>query len=354
MKTLIKVVSLLFFLTLLLFLIKNFLLSSSNVSDNDLYIYNWGEYIDEDLIEEFEVEYGYNVIYDVYDSNEAMLTKVKTNSSPYDLVFPSEYMVQKMKKEKLLVELDHSQIPNLKNISPDYLNPTFDLGNQYTIPYFWGTVGIIYNPTLTNLEFNDWNDLWDESLKDNILLVDGSREMIGVGLNSLNYSLNSTDENELKKAQEHLFDLEPNIKGIIGDEMLQTMPQKEAAAAITWSGSAADMISVNEDLIFKIPGPKTNIWIDCIVIPKTSKNTKGAYEFINFMLRPDISARNAEYVGYATPNDEGKKLLDHSITSNENFYPSKNQLKNLEYYKDLNEYYTQLYSDMFLEFKMNR
>ncbi len=352
MKTIIKYLIIIFIILLSLVAIEYKVNFETKGSGEDLYIYNWGEYIDPDLIDQFEDEYNYNVIYETFDSNEAMLTKVKSNSSPYDIVFPSEYMVQKMIEEDLLLEIDHSKLSNYSNIDDSFLDNPFDPGNKYSIPYFWGTVGIVYDKTKTNLTFDSWDDLWDESLKNEVILTDGAREILGLSLNSQGFSLNTTNDLELTLAQEKLFELQDNVRAIIGDEMLQLMPQGEATAAVTWSGSAAIMIDENENLTYSIPSEGSNIFLDNIVIPKTSENTQGAYDFINFMLDAEIAAQNTDWVGYSTPNSAAMELIDYEITSDERFYPSDEVIDNLEYYQYLGDLYTQKYNDLFLEFKM--
>ncbi len=319
-----------------------------------LTIFNWGEYIDPDLLKQFEKETGIHVIYETFDSNEAMMTKIQQGGTAYDIAVPSEYMIEKMKEENLLIPLDKMNIPNLKNIDPYFLDLPFDDDNKYSIPYFWGTVGIVYNPKLVgNLDFSSWEDLWDPSLKRKVFLVDGAREVIGMGLNSLGYSLNSLNNEELRKATDKLITLAPNVKAIIGDEITPLMVNNEAAVALTWSGQAADMLSENEDLDFAVPKEGSNLWFDNMVIPKTSKNIDGAHAFINFMLKAESGAKNADYVGYSTPNIAAMKLMDKEVVSDQRFYPSEEQRKTLEVYKNLGPDYLGKYNELFLEFKMS-
>lgn len=329
-----------------------FIYTYDPVGGKPLYIYNWGEYIDPDLIDKFEEESGYDVVYETFDSNEAMLTKVQAGSSPYDVVFPSDYMVQKMREDNLLIPLDYNQLDQFKNLDTRFLNQPFDPNNIYSIPYFWGTVGVVYNTTMTDLNFDSWLDLWDPSLKNDVLMVDSAREALGASLDSLGYSINTTSDRELNLAQQNLFDLRSNVKAIIGDEMLQLMPQGEAAAAVTWSGSASSMIDENDDLDYAIPKEGSNIFLDTMVVPKTSKNTKGAYEFINFMLEPENAAQNAEWVGYSTPNKAALDYMDPEVVNDERFYPPKEVTDTCEYYTYLGKDETQVYNDLFLEFKM--
>jgi len=321
---------------------------------NTLTIFNWGEYIDPDLLKQFEKETGIHVIYETFDSNEAMMTKIQQGGTAYDIAVPSEYMIEKMKEENLLIPLDKSKIPNLKNIDPYFLDLPFDDDNKYSVPYFWGTVGIVYNPNLVgDLDFSSWDDLWDPSLKRKVFLVDGAREVIGMGLNSLGYSLNSLDNHELRKATDKLITLAPNVKAIIGDEITPLMINNEATVALTWSGQAADMMSENEELDFAVPEEGSNLWFDNMVVPKTSKNIEGAHKFINFMLKAESGAQNADYVGYSTPNIAAMKLMDKEVVSDERYYPSEEQRETLEVYKNLGPDYLGKYNELFLEFKMS-
>lgn len=318
-------------------------------------VYNWGEYLDPELLKRFTEETGIQVIYETYDSNEAMLTKVKQGGSAYDIAVPSEYMVEMMLEENLLLPIDPAKIPNLANIDPYYLDLAFDPGNRYSIPYFWGTVGIVYNPNLIaeHLTFDSWQDLWDPSLKQQVFLVDGSREVIGMGLNSLGESLNAKDDALLQRATDRLIELAPNIKAIIGDEITPLMVNNEAAVALTFSGQAADMMWENEELEFNVPKEGSNLWFDNFVIPKSSKNVDGAHAFINFMLDAEVSAQNTDYVGYATPNAAAMELLDEEVVADERFYPPEALRVNLEVYENLGLEWLGKYSEHYLKFKMS-
>lgn len=318
-------------------------------------IYNWGDYIDPELIDKFEEETGYKVNYETFDSNEAMFTKIQQGGTAYDITIPSEYMIQKMMKENLLVKLDHSKIKGLENIHDDFLDLSFDPGNQYSIPYFWGTLGIVYNDKfIKDGAIASWNDLWKKDFRDSLMVIDGAREVMGIGLQSLGYSLNSKDRGQLQAAFTHLKDLTPNIKAIVADEIKMYMANEESPLAITFSGEAADMMYENEHLHYVIPEEGSNLWFDNIVIPKTAKNIDGAYAFINFMLEPENAAQNAEYIGYSTPNEAAKKLLPAEISGDTQFYPTDEMLTHMEVYEDLGPEYLGIYNDLFLELKMYR
>ncbi|WP_336636769.1 spermidine/putrescine ABC transporter substrate-binding protein [Lysinibacillus fusiformis] len=355
MKSLIQATIAILVVSALLFYAADALSAGGGKSGKDtLTIFNWGEYIDPDLLKEFEKETGIHVIYETFDSNEAMMTKIQQGGTAYDIAVPSEYMIEKMKEDNLLIPLDKAKIPNFKNIDPYFLDLPFDDNNQFSVPYFWGTVGIVYNPKLVgNLDFSSWDDLWDSSLKRKVFLVDGAREVIGMGLNSLGHSLNSLDNAELREATDKLITLAPNVKAIIGDEITPLMINNEATVALTWSGQAADMMSENEELDFAVPEEGSNLWFDNMVIPKTSKNIDGAHAFINFMLSAESGAQNADYVGYSTPNIAAMDLMDPEVVADERYYPSEEQRDTLEVYKNLGPDYLGKYNELFLEFKMS-
>ncbi|MCI0130348.1 MULTISPECIES: PotD/PotF family extracellular solute-binding protein [Enterococcaceae] len=320
-----------------------------------LTIYNWGDYIDPSLIKRFEKEYNYKVIYETFDSNESMMTKIKQGGTAYDLTIPSEYMIQKMVKQDMLIPLDHSKIKGLENIDSRFLNIPFDPKNKFSIPYFWGTLGIIYNDEFVKEgQIKHWDDLWNPSLKNNVMLIDGAREVMGLALNSDGHSLNSKNDKQLDNASKKLDGLSSNVKAIVADEIKMYMINGESAAAVTFSGEAASMLEENEHLHYVIPEEGSNLWFDNFVIPKTAKNIDGAYDFINFMLKPDVAAQNAEYIGYSTPNKKALKILPKEITSDPQFYPSDKIIEHLEVYEDLGQTYLERYNDLFLKFKMYR
>lgn len=354
MKQLVRMFVLVFVVSLLLLSWTNYLNTSEGYSgENTLTIYNWGDYIDPDLIDKFEQETGLKVIYQTFDSNEAMMTKISQGGTTFDLAIPSEYAIEKMKEENLLIPIDHSKLPNLTYIDPRFMDLDFDRNNEYSIPYFWGTVGIIYNSSmLQGKEITSWNDLWDESLRNQILLVDGAREIMGMGLNSLNYSLNDKNKEHLQEAKKKLQSLTPNIKAIVGDEIKMLIANEEAAIGIVWSGDAAEMMDENENLDYVVPKEGSNLWFDNMVIPKTAQNIEGAHLFMNFMLDPENSAQNAEYVGYSTPNAKAFDLLPEEISGDKRFYPDPQLTDKLEVYENLGKRMLAYYNELFLEFKM--
>ncbi|CAH2716933.1 Spermidine/putrescine-binding periplasmic protein [Neobacillus rhizosphaerae] len=339
----------------LLYAISSLNSSQGYTGSNTLTVFNWGDYIDPDIIKRFEKETGIKVIYETFDSNESMMTKIEQGGTNYDIAIPSEYMIDKMRHEHLLIPLDHSKLPNLKYIDNRFMDLPFDPQNKYSIPYFWGTVGIVYNPKMLHgKKITSWNDLWASNLKNKILLTDGAREVIGMGLNSLGYSLNDTNKQHLIEAKEKLDTLTPNIKAIVGDEIKMLLANREASVGLVWSGDASEIMSQNEDLDYVVPKEGSNLWFDNMVIPKTAKNIEAAHKFINFMLDPKVAAKNTEYVGYSTPNKGALKYMPKEVVNDERFYPSPELTEKLEVYKNLGKKNLAYYNELFLQFKMHR
>ncbi|MFT8883658.1 MAG: ABC transporter substrate-binding protein [Liquorilactobacillus hordei] len=328
--------------------------SSSGKSDKVVNIFNWGDYIDPKLITKFEKQTGYKVSYETFDSNEAMYTKIKQGGTAYDIAIPSDYTIKKMINNHLLLPINHSKLKGLSNIDSKFLNLSFDPGNKYSLPYFWGTLGIIYNKKYVNAnEVKKWNDLWNPKFKNSIMLIDGAREVMGLTLNSQGKSVNDTDPKDLQAAYEKLKKLSPNVKAILADEIKVYMAQDEAPIAVSYSGEAMEMMDNNKNLRYTIPEEGSNIWFDNMVIPKTAKNVKGAYAFLNFMLEPKNAAQNAEYVAYATPNKAAKKLLPKSMQTDKVMYPTSKIISHLEVYNALSQKNLSKYNDLFLQFKMH-
>ncbi len=338
----------------LLYFISELNSSEGYTGGNTLTIYNWGDYIDPELIEKFEKESGLKVIYQTFDSNEAMMTKIEQGGTTFDIAVPSEYAIAKMKEEELLLPIDHTKLSNIQYINPRFMDLSFDPNNKYSIPYFWGTVGIVFNSEmLDGKKLTSWADLWDKDLRNQILLVDGAREVMGMGLNSLHYSLNDTDKNHLIEAKEKLDTLTPNVKAIVGDEIKMLIANEEAAVGVVWSGDAAEIMWENEKLDYVVPKEGSNLWFDNMVIPKTAKNIDGAHQFMNFMLEPKNAAQNAEYVGYSTPNEKAMEYLPEEISGDKRFYPDPELTDKLEVYENLGKKMLAYYNELFLEFKMH-
>ena len=331
-----------FFLCLVLSLCATYSVALAAVDDGDVFtaeqieyykslglqgttvnVYNWGEYIDEDLIDEFEDEYGIEVIYDTFDTNEAMYPRVEADPSLYDVICPSDYMIEKMIQNDVLQEIDWDQITNKENIGEVYLKSCegFDPGNKYCVPYTFGTVGILYNKELVDEDavIDSWDVLWDETYKNDIIMQDSVRDAFMISLKRLGYSCNTTDEDELNEAMEELKIQSKLNKAYTIDEVRDKMINGAAAIGVIYSGEYLYCQEENEDLEYVIPKEGTNIWYDGWVIPKYAKNPVAASYFINFMCRPDIALRNMDFCGYvssiATP-----EILEEKVDTTLDYY----------------------------------
>ena len=360
MKKLVSLIVAILAMVAILFGVKNMLQAKESTEEvetsseqQQLFLFNWGNYIDPELIKEFEAETGIQVVYETFDSNDAMEAKLKQGGTRYDIVFPSESSITKLVNQNLLQKLDHSKIKGLENISPFLLNSPVDKGNQYTVPYFWGTVGIMVNTKYIDPEsIQTWNDLWKEDFKNKVLVLDGNREALGMALQSLGYSLNSKNENELHAAEVKLKELKPNVRAVLNEEIKTMMKLEEAPIGMGYSGDAAAVAEENPNVQYILPKDGSAVWTDNFAIAHTAVNIDGAYAFINFMLRPENAARNAEYVGYSTPNEKAKELMDPEVTSDETYYPSEEIINSLEHYEYLGKEWIQKYNEAFLDFKM--
>lgn len=326
------------------FLIMAFVLSvfltgcSTGGSEEVINVYNWGDYIDESLLDKFEEETGIRVVYDTFSSNEDMYIKVKQGIDAYDIIVPSDYMIERMIEEGMLSEIDLSLIPNFEKVNENLKNPEFDPENKYSVPYFWGTGGIIYNSKEITDDINSWSDLFDEKYSGEILMYNSSRDSIAVALKSLGYSMNSTDLNELEEAKDLLIAQKPHVLAYQADEGRDTIVSGDANIGFMYSGDALMMIEQNLDLKYVLPEEGPNIWFDAMVIPSSSENSEGAHKFINFMLEPENAAINAEYsVGFSSPVDEAIELLPDEIKNSEVAYPDNSLLENGEVYKNSTE-----------------
>lgn len=297
-------------------------------------VYNWGDYIDKSVLADFEKEFGIKVNYDTFETNEDLYVKLKQGSSSYDVVIPSDYMIERMIREDMLAEIDRENIPNLKNIDEKFMNLDYDPANDYSVPYMWGTVGIIYNKTMVNEVVDSWNILWNEKYTDEVMMLNSQRDTIAVSLKRLGYSMNTRNEDELEEAKVELIKQKPIVRAYLGDEVKDAIVGEEAAMAVVWSGDAVAMIRNNPDLEYAIPKEGTNLWFDSMVIPKSTTNKDGAEKFIDFMSRPDIAARNTDYIGYSTPIPEAVQFLPDDIKNSKVAYPSDEEIENTEIFKD--------------------
>lgn len=323
----------------LILLLAVVILSSCQRNDRVvLNVYNWGDYLDESVIRDFEKKYNIKVNYDTFSTNEDMYVKLKAGGTDYDVVFPSDYIIERMINEDMLHKLDFDNIPNYKYIEDHFKNLEYDPQNEYSVPYFWGTVGIIYNKTMVDEPVDSWRILWDPKYEKEILMMDSQRDSIGVALKMLGYDLNTRDLDELEEAKQALIEQKPLVLAYVGDDVKDKMIAGEAALAVIYSGEAFYMKQENPDLEYVIPQEGSNFWVDAMVIPKTSKHKKEAELFINFMCDPEVAYKNAIYVGYSSPHSEVKKMLDPDFLNDPAAYPDMEELVNLEFFKDLGDY----------------
>ena len=310
-----------------------------NISIN---VYNWGEYISDGAEEgtinvnkEFEELTGIKVNYSTYASNEELYAKLKSGGASYDIIIPSDYMIGRMIKEDMLEPLNFENIPNFQHINEQFVNPAYDPDNAYSVPYTWGTVGIIYNTTMVDGDVDSWDILWDARYMGDILMFANSRDAFAIAQKRLGYSFNSGNADELEKAAESLKEQKPLVQAYVMDEIFDKMQAGEAALAPYYAGDAITMIADNPDLAFAFPKEGTNRFVDAICIPKGSQQKEAAEMYINFLCEPEVGLANCEYIGYSTPNDGAMELLDDEVKNNPIAYPSDEILENTETFLSL-------------------
>ena len=326
--------------------------SNSNDS-NKLYVFNWGEYIEPEVLEIFEEETGIEVIYDEFETNESMYSKVSAGAALYDLVCPSDYMISKMIAEYLLHPINWDNIPNREHIGEEYWEQTagFDPELQYSVPYCWGTVGILYNTTLVEEPIDEWADLWDPKYTDEVLMQDSVRDAFMVAQKKLGYSSNTTDEAQLEEAKQALTDQKSIVQAYVIDQVRDKMIGGEAAIGVIYSGEAIFTKSENPDLEYVIPKEGTNLWLDCWVIPKNAKHVENAEKFLNFLCRPDIALMNFDYITYSTPNTTARDMIeDEEIRNSEIAFPDLSKY-DLEVYNYLGEDVERIYNNLWKQVK---
>ena len=319
-----------------------------------LVVYNWGEYIDPEVLTMFEEKTGIDIVYEEFETNEILYPKISSGAIAYDVICPSDYMIQRMIENDLLSEINFDNIPNLKNIGKQYLEQSrqFDPENKYSVPYCWGTVGILYNKMMVDEPVDSWSILWDPKYKDNILMQDSVRDAFGVTLKYLGYSLNSTDLDELTEAKNLLIEQKPLVQAYVIDQVRDKMIGNEAALGVIYSGEAIYTQKENPNLEYVIPKEGSNIWIDSWVIPKNAEHKENAEKFINFLCRPDIALMNFEYITYSTPNEAARELIeDESIRNSEIAFPDLSKYDNLETFQYLGTEADQVYGDLWNKVK---
>ena len=316
--------------------------------DNVVMVYNAGEYIDPEVPKLFEEETGIKVIYDTFETNEEMYPVIQAGGVVYDAVCPSDYMIEKMMQNHLLQEVNFNNVPNIKEIGKDYMKmcEQFDPGNKYVVPYTTGTVGILYNKKMLDdlgVPYpTKWADLWNPKLKGEILMQDSVRDAFMVALKKEGHSMNTVSDVELDEALQDLIKQKPLVQAYVVDQVRDKMIGEEAAVGVIYSGEIlyvqGELEGTDVEIDYAIPEEGTNVWFDGWVIPWNAKHKENAEKWMNFLCRPDIAAKNFEYITYPTPNVGALALLDKSYTENKAVFPDmKEVLKKGEVYTYLGE-----------------
>lgn len=327
--------------------------STEGASKKRIVVFNYGDYIDRNVLKKFEKETGITVAYEEFLTPEAMYTKYKNGTIHYDLICCSDYMLDKMIQEKDVRKIAFDKMKYTKNIGETYwdLSKNFDPDNAYSVPYFWGTVGILYNPSMLDFEPDSWTDLWRKDYKDNIIMQDSVRDSFVPALRQLGYSINTTDKGQLKEAQNLLIEQKELVQSYLVDEVRDDMANEQAAMAVIYSGEAGLARDYNEKLKFVVPKEGSDVWMDSWVIPNNGENYEGALKFLDFLCREDIAADNFDYVYYSTPNTAVLDQIDLEEKEEDPvIFQSEDVVKNCEMFrylgKDMEEYYNYMWKEL--------
>lgn len=329
--------------------------ATGNTGDKQsINVYNWGEYIDQTVLDDFEAQTGIHVNYTTYASNEEMYSKIVSGAASYDVVIPSEYMISKMMSEDLLAELDFSNIPNYKYIGEEYKGLSYDPEEKYSVPYTWGTVVIVYNTKYVDEE--DVADesidlLWNEKYAGNILMFDNPRDAFALAHIKLGHSMNTTNPEDWYEAAEELKKQKPLVQAYVMDQIFDKMLNEEAYIAVYYAGDAITMMDENEDLAAYVPKEGANMFFDSMCVLKNSQNKEGAEKFINFMCETDIAVRNAEEVWYAIPHTAAYEALDPEQSEDPLVYPPQEIKDKCEVFININEETLILQSELWINLK---
>lgn len=332
---------------------------SANYPNGEVTVLNWGEYISDgqdgslNVIAQFEEEYGIKVNYNVCPDNETLYSTLKSGGSGYDVIIPSDYMISRLISEDMLTPLNFDNIPNSADVDAAFLNPDYDPDNAYSVPYMWGTVGIIYNTSMVDEAITSWDALFDTKYAGQVLMIDNSRDAIGVALKALGHSYNTTDKAQISQAVDLLIQQRKDgiVQAYVMDQIFDKMEGGEAAMGVYYAGDYLTMRENNEDLAFAVPSEGSNIFTDAMCIPKDSSNQENAEKFINFMCSTEIGVANCETIGYSTPLMSVMDALDPSVTSDPVAYPSDTVLESCEAFLNLPEDILKFYDSEWLRLK---
>ena len=316
-------------------------------------VFNWEDYIDESVLAQFEQETGIHVNYMRFTTNEDMIVQVEANPGAFDVCFPSDYIVERMLSKDMLAEIDYDKVPNAQYILAHLRSPDYDPNNVHSLPYMWGTVGILYNTTMVEEPVDSWGILWDSKYKSNVFMLDSFRDSMGVTLKYLGHSMNTRDIIALESCKDKLIEQKKNgiVKAYQVDETKDKMVAGEAALAVMWSGDAQYAIDLNPDLAYSIPSEGSNIWIDAMVIPKNAQNMDNALKFVDFLCRPDIAQKNCEAIWYSSPNSGAIELMGEDYTENPVMNPTDEEVARCEFFHDIDETFMPVYTALWQEVK---
>ena len=330
--------------------------AENDTEENVLYVYNWGDYLDPSTIKMFEEETGITVIYDEYDTNESMYPRIAEGAIHYDVICPSDYMIQKMIDNNLLQPLDFEKLPIAKiYIGEKFFEQSraFDPENKYSVPYCWGTVGIIYDTSVVEEPVDSWKILWDEKYKNEILMQDSSRDALMIPLKIMGRSLNETNKEIIQQAADMLIAQKPLVQAYVVDEVKDKLIGGEAALGVVFSGEAMIIMDENENMDFAVPKEGTNFWIDSWVIAKDAENVDNAHKFIDFMCRPEIAVINFDHLGYSTPNIAVRDLEEDEDWKNSPvIFPDPEVYESQETYKYLGNEMDRFYNRQWMRVKV--
>lgn len=328
-------------------------------------VYNWEDYISQDALDLFTQETGITVNMMNFTTNEDMMVQLRNSPSSFDVVFPSDYCVERLIAENLLEQIDFSLVPDFQYIDPNLKNPSYDSQNLYSVPYMWGTVGILYNTTMVDEPVTSWGALFDPRYQNNVFMMDSIRDTMGITLKYLGYPMNTRNPLEMNAAKELLIKQKKDgiVKAYQVDETKDKMVAGEAALALMWSGDAQYAIDIDQEnaekngteptLAYVVPDEGTNIWVDAMVIPKGAKNKQNAETFINFMCRPDVAQINCNEIWYSTPNLEAVKLMGDDYINNLTMNPTQEIIDRCEFLDDIEDVIP-IYNAMWLEIKSTK
>jgi spermidine/putrescine-binding protein len=320
-----------------------------------LTVYNWYDYIAPDAIALFEKETGMRIEYVNFTTNEEMYTKLEATPSAYDVLFPSDYIIERLIREDMLAELNYDNMPNAAGLIDWLKGPSYDEGGKHSVAYMWGTVGILYNRALTGRDIDSWMDLFSDEFKGSVLMMNSVRDTLGVALKAQGFSMNTRERAELEAARDLLIEQKTSgvSAGYLVDETKDKMVAGEAALALMWSGDALYAMEKNEDLAYAVPKEGSNIWVDGMCVPKASKNIAAAEVFIDFMCREDIARMNMDEIYYSTPVQAVVDNMDPEEAENEVLNPPADVVERCEFFRDISED-MELYEEIWMEVRLAR